>query len=793
MLSELQPEKASKRYPEELLDFNYTEELEPLEGIIGQDRAVEALKFGLKIQEKGFNIYLAGPSGTGKRTAVLNFLEEIAEQRNPPSDWCYVNNFKDPLKPNALRLPPGIGRKFQKDMEDFSTEIKTALKQAFESDEYNERQERALKSVQSEQNKLTEELNKKAEEAGFVMKRSPVGILLIPVINGQPVADPSVVPPEKREEIRRKRKELQEEIRDIMREVRSLGKEAKSSVKKLNRNVASYALEALFEELIEAYGDIEEVKGYLDDVREDILDNLDAIRGKSQKQMAQLPPQLKQMAGEPTDRYKVNLIVDNSGLDEAPVVKEMNPTYINLFGKMETEVKFGATTTDYTMIRSGSAHEANGGFLVIPVERLLRNPFAWDSLKRSIMNEELDIEKVTERLGFLTTKSLQPESIPFDAKVVLLGEPSIYYLLYKLDTDFKEIFKVKAEFDTEMERNEENIGRYASFICTVCEKESLTHLDPSGVASVLEYSSRLAADKEKLSTRFAEISDIIREASFYAQEEGADFADKDHVEKALEKKVYRSSLIKDKIQEMIARGTLLIETEDEEVGQVNGLSIVDLGDSRFGRPTRVTAAVGVGRDGIIDIEREAELGGPIHTKGVQILSGYLHSSYALDNPLSLNARLVFEQTYSGVEGDSASSTELYTILSALSGRPIKQYVAVTGSVNQKGIVQSIGGVNEKIEGYYEICKEQGLNGKQGVVIPESNVKNLMLKGELVKAIEDGRFHIYPVKTISEGIEVLTGKEAGERQPDGSYPEGTLNHTIQMQLTEMAEKIKEYKE
>jgi lon-related putative ATP-dependent protease len=409
------------------------------------------------------------------------------------------------------------------------------------------------------------------------------------------------------------------------------------------------------------------------------------------------------------------------------------------------------------------------------------------------MNEKLDIEEVTERLGFLTTKSLRPESIPFESKVILLGEPSIYYLLYRLDMDFKEIFKVKAEFDTEMERNDDNIEKYASFICTVCEKENLKHLNPSGVAAVVEYSSRLAADKEKLSTRFAEISDIVREASFYAQEEEADFAGKNHVEKALEKKVYRSSLIKDKIQEMIARGTLLIDTEDDVIGQVNGLSIINLGDYMFGRPTRVTAAVGIGKEGIIDIEREAELGGPIHTKGVQILSGYLHSKYALDNPLSLNARLVFEQTYSGVEGDSASSTELYALLSALSGKPIKQYIAVTGSVNQKGMVQSIGGVNEKIEGYYEVCKTQRLNGKQGVVIPESNVKNLMLKRELVKAIEEDKFHIYPVKNISEGIEVLTGIEAGERQPDGSYPEGTINHAIQMRLTEMAEKIRRFKE
>ncbi len=408
------------------------------------------------------------------------------------------------------------------------------------------------------------------------------------------------------------------------------------------------------------------------------------------------------------------------------------------------------------------------------------------------MNEEIEIEEVAERYGFMTTKTLRPESIPLNAKVILTGERQLYHLLYMLDRDFKEIFKVKAEFDITMDRDEGNLKQYASFICTLCEKEGLKHLDESGIAAVIEYSSRLAADKEKLSTLFAEVSDIVREASYYAEQADSDYIRKKHVEQALEEKIYRSNLVQEKIEEMIARGTLLIDIDGEKTRQVNGLSVLNLGDYQFGRPTRVTAAVGAGKEGIIDIERQAELGGPIHTKGVQILTGYLNDKYAVDTPLSLNARLVFEQTYSGVEGDSASSTELYALLSALSQRPIKQYLAVTGSVNQKGEVQAIGGVNEKIEGYYEVCKALGLNDKQGVVIPQSNVKNLMLKEEVVNAIEDGKFHIYPVDTVEEGIEVLTGVQAGEKKPDGTYPDGTINDSVQKRLLEMAETVKKYK-
>ena len=793
MVEELSYEQARRRCPDDFLSCASTAELKPLEQILGQDRAVRALQFGLKIKERGFNIYVAGPPGTGRKTAIVSFLEQIAKTRPVPSDWCYVNNFDDSLRPNGLRLPAGKGLEFQRDMEWFVTEMPKALKRAFESEEYSEKREDTLKGIENERDQLTKQTNQMAQQEGFILQRSPIGLLLVPIVKGRPISDQEFaqLPPRVQAEIQRRREALQNKMRNALRYFRDLERKTEATVEELNREVAAFAMDNLFSTLLEKYGSIDEVQEYLEDVKKDILDNLAVILGQGEPQQPQLPFPLPRLQEDPTNRYRANLIVDNSKLEGAPVMMELNPTHQRLFGMTEKEASFGALVTDYTMIRGGSAHRANGGFLVVPVEDLLTQPLAWDSLKRTIMNKRLEIEEITERLGFMTTKTLRPEPIPFDTKVVLIGNSQLYYLLYQLDRNFKELFKVKADFDVTMDRNDENVESYASFICTVCKKEGLKHLDPSGIAAVVEYSARLASDQKKLSTRFAAVADIIREASFYAEEEGAKYTSKRHMDRALEERVYRSNLMQKKIEEMISRGVLLIDTDGEKVGQVNGLAVLALGDYGFGKPNRMTASVGVGREGIIDIEREAKTGGPIHTKGVMILSGFLNGRYAREKPLSLSARLVFEQSYGGIEGDSASSTELYAILSALSGKPIKQYLAVTGSVNQKGEVQAIGGVNEKIEGFYEVCKAKGLNDNQGVVIPASNVENLMLKEEVVEAIKTGRFHIYPVKMIDEGIEILTGVKAGERLVDGAYEEGTINYLVQKRVMEMAERIKEY--
>jgi lon-related putative ATP-dependent protease len=796
MVVELSYEKARKKSTNEIANCNSTAELQPLTQIIGQDRAVKALQFGLSMKDGGFNIYVSGMSGTGRKTAIVGFLQEKAKNMPVPPDWCYVNNFKDQNQPNALKLPAGKGKTFRDDMDKFTEDVKKELQKAFESEDYAQKRGSTVKKYDDDKNELWQEINQKANEAGFFLQRSPIGIAIIPVINGQPIADEqfTALPPKIREQIRERREKLQDEFRSAFRQFRDLDKNAEEAVDKFNKDVATFAMDHLLETLLEKYGDIDEVKEFLTEVKNDILDNLDTLLTAGQpKQQPALPFLMPGATEDPTSSYKVNLIVDNSDLQGAPVITEMSPTQPHLFGIVQKEARFGALLTDYTMIRGGSIHKANGGFIVIPVEDLLMDAVAWDSLKKTITSKQIKVEDIAQRLGYIATKTLTPEPIPFNAKIVIVGSPDIYYLLIQYDRDFKEIFKVKADFDTTMERNEENIKMYASFMCTLCNKDNLKHLDTTGIAAVIEYSSRLAEDQEKLSTWFSQVSDIIKEAAHYADEDKSEFTTGKHIERALEERLYRSNLIEQKLEKMIEEGTILVDTTGEKVGQINGLSVMSLGDFAFGKPSRITVSTGVGKKGIIDIEREAQMGGPIHTKGVQILSGFLYDRYAKEFPLSLTARLVFEQSYSGVEGDSASSTELYCILSALSGKPIKQHFAITGSVNQKGEVQAIGGVNEKLEGYYQLCKARGLDGQHGVVIPASNVKHLMLKQEVIDAMKAGKFHIYPVSTIDEGIEVLTGVPAGVLGKDGKYPVGTINRLVQDTLADMAEKSKEYRE
>ncbi len=794
MVNELPVERLRRKFDPAFIACETTEEMTPLEGIIGQDRAVRALKFGLEIKERGFNIYAAGLPGTGRTTAVKDFLEEIAKSKPVPSDWCYVNNFHNPYEPRAIKLPWGKGKGLQKDMKDFIEEARRELPKVFESEDYARKKEETVRSIEEERSKLFAQLNKRAQEEGFLLQSTPMGILIIPVREGRPMSEKELVAlsPRVKEEIQKRREKLRLELRSAMRQLRGLGRKNKEELQRLNREVALYTIGYLIADLTEKYQEFLEVKTYLEEVQNDILENLTQFIEEPQVP-PQVPFTVPWLSELPFRKYEVNVIVDNSDLRGSPVIMELNPTYQNLFGRTEKEAQFGVLTTDFTMIRGGSLHKANGGYIVLPAEELLRNLFSYDSLKRALMNKCINIEEAGERLGFITTKGLRPEPIPLDIKVILIGNPLIYRLLYALDINFKELFKVKADFDTSMDRTEENMSKYASFVCTFCRKENLRHLDSSGLAKIIEYGSRLAADQEKLSTRFAEIADIIREAHFYATQEGSSYISASHVKKAIEEKVYRSNLIQEKIREMIEREILLVNTEGEAVGQVNGLSVMSLGDFSFGAPSRVTASIGLGREGIMDIQREAKLGGPIHTKGVMILGGYLAEKYAQDKPLSLSTRLVFEQSYGMVEGDSASSTELYAILSALSETPIKQSIAVTGSVNQKGEVQAIGGVNEKVEGFFEVCKAKGLNGQQGVLIPESNVQNLMLKEEIIETVRAGKFHIYPVKTIDQGMEALTGVKAGVRQPDGAFQEGTINYLVDKNLGEMAERLKEFPE
>ncbi len=792
MTSELSVEKL-RNVAEPSKMCTSTEELTPLEGIIGQNRATKALEFGLEIKQLGFNVYVSGLQGTGRKTAVKGFLEKIAATKQVPSDWCYVNNFQNPYQPKAIKLPAGRGKEFQSDVKSFVEETRRSLPKAFESDDYALKREAVVGEIEEERKVLLTQLNEQALKEGFALRSTPIGVLIVPIVKGQPLTDQQLLslPKEARDEINKKREKLQSELRSAMRQLAGMQKKVTEEVQKLNQEIAKFVIGHRVDALIDGYKEFNGVREYLQAMEKNIVENL--IEFIQEPKTPQAPFRTPWMEELPFRKYEVNVIVDNSGLEGAPVVLELNPTHQHLFGRIEKEAQFGVLTTDFTMIRGGSLHQANGGFLVLPAEDLLRNLFSYDALKRALANKCIDIEEAGERLGFITTKGLKPQSIPLDVKVILIGHPYLYQQLYLLDMDFKELFKVKADFDTSIDRTEDNMRKYAAFVCTFCEKEKLKHLDGSGIAKVIEYGSRLAHDQKKLSTQFGEVADIIREANFYADQDGSEYVTGMYIKRVIDEKIYRSNLLQEKIREMIERGTILIDTEGEAVGQVNGLSVMSLGDFAFGAPSRVTASVGMGREGIIDIQREAKMAGPIHTKGVMILSGYMANKYSKDMPLSLSARLVFEQSYGMVEGDSASSTELYAILSALSKVPIKQEFAVTGSVNQKGEVQAIGGVNEKIEGFYEVCKAKGLNGKHGVLIPESNVKNLMLKEEVVEAVSNGKFHIHAVKTIDQGIEILTGAKSGSRLSDGSFEKDSINFKIDKNLRVMAEKLKEFPE
>jgi lon-related putative ATP-dependent protease len=787
MVQELSYQDARRVCKGTEFDCDNTSQLTPLETIVGQDRAVRALKFGLRIDDRGFNIFVSGIPGTGRKTAIQDFVKIQAATMPVPPDWCYVNNFADSSKPRAISMPAGKGAGFRDAMDRLITQIPSALREAFESADYAKKREATMASINQERNEIVARINSMAQEAGFLVQPSSIGLSLTPVNKeGRPLTDQEFaqLPPALQREIQGEREKLNQRIGDTFRPLQDIVRKVDKEMMDLNRQVAHFAVGPFIGGVREEFKDNEEVTQYLKEVEDDIVDNVPLFLNPQ-------PGGPNTPVIDPTRNYRVNLIVDNAKTVGAPVEIEQNPNYQRLFGYSEREARFGTLITDYTMIRSGSAHRSLGGFLVIPVERMFQDPMVWESLKQTIANAKLELEDPVARMGYIITKTLRPEPIPFNAKVVLIGNPQTYSILFSLDPDFKKLFKVKADFDTVMDRTPENVERYTKFICGLVQRERLLHLDPSALAAVIEQSSRIAEDQGKLSTEFAQIADMIREASFYAKEEGVDHITRDHIRKQIEEKDYRSNMIQQKIEEMIAEGTILIDVEGKRGGQLNGLAVLGVGDFAFGRPSRITASVGVGREGVIDIERLAQMGGATHTKGVMIISGFLHDRYAIDLPLSLSARVVFEQSYSGVDGDSASSTELYALLSELSGVPIRQNIAVTGSVNQKGEVQAIGGVIYKIEGFYETCKLVGLTGEQGCMIPLSNVRNLMLKEEVVNAIKDGKFHIWPVKTIDEGIEVLTGVPAGKRSKDGTYPEGTINGLVQKRLTDMAQTIKEF--
>jgi len=797
-VNELSPDKLRRLCAPEAANCKTSEELGPVEGIIGQDRALKALKFGIDMKGKGFNIYVGGLPGTGKRPATRNYLETIAASKPVPPDWCYVYNFDDSYEPKALSLPAGRGRVLQKDMKKLVDQVKRAVPAALQSTEFVTRTGAIRKRAEGQRDKILSELNTLAQKYSYGVRMTQLGISIIPVYNGKPVAEDEF------QSLAATVKKKFEENRDTVRgaldkagkQIIELDAKTLEELRKLRDDSLHYAIGGLINVLTATYQELPEVARYLTEVRDDILENPELFIGETEQ-----PSQGDQESSDPVPsaavktsafrRYEVNVIVDNAGLKGVPVIVEDNPTFGNLFGKIEKESRFGALMTDFTLIKGGSMQKANGGYIILGVNDVLSNAFVYDGLKRTLQNETISIEETAERLGATSIKSLTPQPIPMNMKVILAGDPGTYQVLYQADPDFKFLFKVKADFDDLIEWNDKTIKIYGNFVHTLCETEGLNHLEASAIAKVVEYGSRLAEDQNKLSTRFPELADIVREASFYASQDNSKYIKDTHVSKALDEKVYRSDLVDQKFKEMIQRGIILIDTSGAKAGQVNGLSVISLGDFEFGQPSRITASIGMGRGGVIDIERESKLGGQIHTKGVLIISGYLANKYAHDKPLTLSCRLVFEQSYGGVDGDSASSTELYAILSALADLPIKQNFAVTGSVNQKGEVQAIGGANEKIEGFYAVCKARGLKGDEGILVPRSNIQHLMLNEEVVVAVKQGKFHIYPIESIDEGIELLTGVKAGERKSDGSYELGSVHYRVDKRLTDMAKGLTQF--
>ena len=777
-----------------LLGFETTAELPDFNDAIGQKRALRSIEFGLGVDGSGFNLYISGETGTGRTSTIASILNKRAIKEPQPHDWVYVNNFKDSDSAISLDLPAGKGSELAVDMKDLIEAFRKDIPKALESSEYESRRAELLESYQAASNDLFQGLEKNAEKIGFSLQRTVSGLVIVPQKAGHNYTQEEydALNEKKRQKLEKLGKELTEQLNEVLRQVREQEKITKDALAQADRDLGMSCLGHRLDPLREKYCELEKILRYLDSVQEDILINLDDF--KPQSTQPQIPG-IKMPRQEPTfDRYQVNVLVDNKDTDGAPVVFESNPTYNNLFGRIEHVMQYGGVAvTDFTMIRSGALHRANGGYLVIDAREVLINPFVWDSLKRCIRNNEIRIEDVLEQYRFMTMVSLKPEPVQMRAKIVLIGTPWIYYLLFHLDPDYRKFFKVKAEFDSRVARTPEIMHDYSLFVASHCRAEGLLPFHNSGVAALLEHTARMADDQSKLSSQFMEISDFIREISFWATKAGRTIISGDDVRAAAEESLYRVNRIEERMQELYDDGIIMVDTSGAVAGQINGLSVISLGDHTFGRPTRITATVYTGQDGMINIEREVKLSGPIHDKGVLILTGYLGGTFASERPLSLSASICFEQSYDGIEGDSASSTELYALLSALSGIAIKQGIAVTGSVNQRGMVQPIGGVNHKIEGFFAVCRSQGLTGEQGVMIPKSNERHLMLHEDVVKAVDAGKFHIWSVETIEQGIEILTDTKAGRRGKNGRFPKGSIYQLVDARLLAMANRLKEQKQ
>ena len=777
-----------------LFGFRTTAEVPSLDAMIGQGRALDSIDFGLNMPSAGFNIYVLGDAGTGKTSAVRSFILKKAEGEEVPRDWCYVNNFRDPAEPTAISLAPGEGSEFQKDMAELLSTLKVEIPKILDSREYKKERSGIVEEFQKRQKELFSALEGEAVAKGFNIRAAMGEFNLVALDDaGEPLTEESFksLADERKTAIRENGKIIQEKLDDVMRTLKKEDKATKERLAELERTAALSVLRFHVEEIRGKYPGNAKLSAYLDAVREDVLGNIGDFKASPEDAETPAVPFLKLARHEPDfTRYAVNAIVDNGAHTGSPCVFESNPTYYNLFGRIQHRFQMGAALTDFTMIKAGSLHKANGGYLVINALDLLRNLFSYDALKRAIKNGEVRIEDVWEQYRLVSTVTMKPEPIPLDVKVIVIGNPEIYYILYNWDEEYRELFKVKADFDNRVDRTGENIRRYAGFVATKAREEGLLPFDPAGVGKIVEFASRLAEHQEKLSSKFSDIANLIRESHYWALKAGAGVVSGVSVEKAWNERVYRHSMIEDRHREVMAEGTLIVETSGERTGQVNGLAVLDLGDYAFGKPSRITTSVCAGKAGVVNIERETKLSGKIHEKAVLILASYLGGTFAGKRPISLTASIAFEQLYGMIEGDSATCAELYSLLSAVAGVPVRQSVAVTGSMDQNGNVQPVGGVNEKIEGFFDLCRVRGLDGAHGVLIPRRNLRNLMLKDEVADAVREGTFRIFEIDRVEEGVEILTGVPAGEIGPDGLYPGGSLYRKVADRLSELREAVRE---
>ena len=775
------------------VDVAFSKELCPVShGVVGQERAIEAIKFGVGMVDPEYNVYVAGATDTGATYMARSFLEEEAKKQPPPPDWCYVYNFKEPDKPTAMKLAPGLANELKKGMDNLVAALNADVPLAFSTDDYRYKEQVLRQEFENKRREIIDSLREKVEAEGFLLQVDPQGVSIIPGKDGK-IIPPQEIAKYTREEkraLRDRGDRLSVEMNQAMNDIGGLEAEYVEQRKQLQHRIALAVVKKQMQAILAKFKTYPDVIKYLEAVKSDILENIGDFRRKPEGEAPKGP---FPAPGSPMtmNKYRVNVLIDNSEAKGAPVVYTSSPTYPALFGRIEREAVFGALITDFTMIKPGALHEANGGYLVLKASDILKWYISWEALKRAVRHKEVKIEDLTEMYGFITTRTLKPEPIPLNLKLVITGSPYLYELLYIYDDRFKQMFKIKAHLDDKTDRTKKRIRECLCCMARFCEEEGLKHIDRTGMARILEYSMEVAGSRDKMTLQLGVIADIIREANYWAVQKKRKYIVASDVEKAIEKKIYRSSLVEERVQELIKKDIFWVETKGQKVGQINGLAILQTGDHMFGKPGRITANVSMGREGVITIDRESRLSGNIHTKGVIILSSYLREHFAQDRPLTLTASLCFEQTYGMVDGDSASSTELFAILSAISGVPIYQGIAVTGSVSQKGEIQPIGGVTRKIEGFFDICKHKGLNGKHGVIIPSKNVKELMLRKDVVDAVKAGKFHVYPIKTIEEGIEILTGMKAGKRRKDGTYSKGTLFRLVDDRLKDLAEKAKAF--